>query len=57
MTTGDQRFEGLTTLEARLPHATVEELRALVSLFDVDPLRTQFATVLAAARRELERRR
>lgn len=54
--TSDERFAGTKTLEERVPLATDEELRALVSFFDTDSLRTQFAAVLAAARLELSRR-
>jgi predicted mannosyl-3-phosphoglycerate phosphatase (HAD superfamily) len=54
--TSDDRFAGTKTLEERVPLATDEELRALVSFFDTDSLRTQFAAVLAAARLELSRR-
>lgn len=48
--TNSDRFEGTTTLEERVPLATDEEFRVLVSFFDTDSLRTQFATVLIRRR-------
>jgi hypothetical protein len=54
--TARERFAGTSTLEERVPLATDEELEALVVFFDSDKLRSQYATVLSAARQELHRR-